>query len=381
MQYFRKISRSVLAIASKSLRKMESDLPLWPEERTDLKLRIAETAARRSGVITPLLKEELWTKIQHSRLERGLEELKVEIKTPVTIPLTSEEQNKVKHRREKNREAAVRCRQKRKSKQMELEQLLETETERNRSLKEQYQTLLDEKQWLMSELGLISTSPATEDSARPWIPTPIQEPTQTWTPAPHGETDQGRSQILTPPPHGETDQGRTQILTPPPHGETDQGRSQIWTPPPHGETDQGRSQILTPPPHGETDQGRSQIWTPPPHGETDQGRSQIWTPPPHGETDQGRSQIWTPPPRSAYVWTPAAAEDDTSHSWTPSPKEECSGVWTPPPLKEIDVVWTSPLDEEACPPPPESFMYWPSHDELQVVPGVAGEGCSNDPFW
>ncbi|XP_033735914.1 uncharacterized protein LOC117324252 isoform X2 [Pecten maximus] len=233
---------------------MDGDLPVWPEERTDLKLQIAETAARKSGVITPLLKEELWTKIQHSRLERGLDELKVEVKEHEQTPLTSEEKTKVAHRREKNREAAVRCRQKRKSKQRELEQILDKEIERKKCLTEKYQTLLDQKHWLMSELGLTPTSPPNQESARLWIPTQNQEHSCIWTP--HLKEESAHS--WTPPPQEE-----------PAH---------TWTPPPKDEP--------------------AYTWTPPPN------KSGMWTPP----------TPWciTPPPKEkgTCIWTQQTPADE-----------------------------------------------------------------------
>ena len=44
----------------------------------DIKLINAEEQARREGSLTPLIKEELWCKIQVRRMSEGLEELKVD---------------------------------------------------------------------------------------------------------------------------------------------------------------------------------------------------------------------------------------------------------------------------------------------------------------
>ncbi|XP_060077128.1 fibrous sheath CABYR-binding protein-like [Ylistrum balloti] len=342
MQHLWKISRSMFVLASQSVRKMDGDLPMWPEERTDLKLQIAENKAIKTGVITPLLKEELWTKIQHSRLERGLDELKVEMKNPVKTPLTNEEKTKVANRKEKNREAAVRCRQKRKNKQKELEQELEKEKERHRFLSEKCQSLLDEKEWIMSELGLTSTP--KEEHASIWTPPPKEEPICNWTPPPKEDL--------------------TCIWTPPPKDDL----TCIWTPPTKEEPMCNRT-----PARGEQPAYNG---TPPPTDES----VYSWT--------------FAPKERCEYSWTPAPKER-TVHNWTPTPMEgpertvtpppkELTDLWAPipvlwsttPNLNEKDAIWMQEIirEEEASPPPPECFSYTECPDDLQVVPG---EGCSS----
>ncbi|XP_021353814.1 protein fosB-like isoform X2 [Mizuhopecten yessoensis] len=265
---------------------MERDLPVWPEQRTDLKLQIAEHAAIQSGVITPLLKEELWTKIQHARLERGLEELKVEVTPPIKTPLTNEEETKVATRREKNRQAAVRCRQKRKTKQKDLEHILEEEVEKNNSLRALYQSLQNQKYLLMAQLGLSPTSPPEEEPARLWTLSSKEEPACTWTPPLKEEP----SCSWTPPPKEMTS---------------------VWTP------------VPTPPPKED-----SYIWNPAPTPTLPPTEDLSW------QTQIASPKCWTfTTPQKDHFWMQKTQEDDLPSPPPPEdelpspPPPECFSYW------------------------------------------------------
>ncbi|XP_041354870.1 uncharacterized protein LOC121372545 [Gigantopelta aegis] len=68
-----------------------------------------------SGRLTPLLKEELKCRIQTRRLSEGKDELQVEFKAPVKNEPRPEELAKLDKRREQNRRAARKFREKKRS--------------------------------------------------------------------------------------------------------------------------------------------------------------------------------------------------------------------------------------------------------------------------
>ncbi|XP_048735236.1 basic leucine zipper transcriptional factor ATF-like 3 [Ostrea edulis] len=78
------------------------------------KLMDAALVAMDTGDITPLVKEELKLTIQSRRLAAGIGELQVQFEPPQQKELTEEEKEKVDRRREQNRLAAQRFRQKQK---------------------------------------------------------------------------------------------------------------------------------------------------------------------------------------------------------------------------------------------------------------------------
>lgn len=75
----------------------------------------AALAALGTGDMTPLVKEELKLTIQSRRLASGKGELRVNFEPPTQSELTEEERVKVDRRREQNRMAAQRFRQKQKT--------------------------------------------------------------------------------------------------------------------------------------------------------------------------------------------------------------------------------------------------------------------------
>ncbi|KAL3861742.1 hypothetical protein ACJMK2_007765 [Sinanodonta woodiana] len=81
----------------------------------DEKLTAAALEALKNGNMTPLIKEELKCTIQAKRMAHGLNELKVEFTEPVKHELNSEEKAKVERRREQNKLAARRFRERQRS--------------------------------------------------------------------------------------------------------------------------------------------------------------------------------------------------------------------------------------------------------------------------
>nr|XP_022331333.1 uncharacterized protein LOC111129329 [Crassostrea virginica] len=90
---------------------VDYDLPKSSQDS----LMDAAWVALDTGDITPLVKEELKLTIQSRRLASGKGELRVNFNTPTQSELTEEEKVKVDRRREQNRLAAQRFRQKQKS--------------------------------------------------------------------------------------------------------------------------------------------------------------------------------------------------------------------------------------------------------------------------
>ncbi|XP_028398759.1 cyclic AMP-dependent transcription factor ATF-3-like [Dendronephthya gigantea] len=96
-----------------------------------------------------LVKKELRDAIRHKRLAKGLEELpEIEAKKPKTDELTPEEEEKRKLRRERNKMAAFRCRQRRKQHIVELEQVTEQISNSNDDLEREIEDLKEQKEKL-----------------------------------------------------------------------------------------------------------------------------------------------------------------------------------------------------------------------------------------
>lgn len=76
MQFFEETCQSNAGVSS-----MDDS---WMEEKVNFDPRLlhAHEVAIESGRLTPLIKEELWTKIQARRLSSGLSELHVEFNKP-----------------------------------------------------------------------------------------------------------------------------------------------------------------------------------------------------------------------------------------------------------------------------------------------------------
>ncbi|XP_048737379.1 uncharacterized protein LOC125652332 isoform X2 [Ostrea edulis] len=123
--------------------------------------------ARASGRLTPLIKIELWSKIQARRLSEGKEELNVEFTAPNHTPLTAEEEVKSKKRRDSNKEAAHRCRQRRKARENENQKELEKLMIKNKDLKEKAAELEEELQFYKGFLSIESSTQVDLNPASP----------------------------------------------------------------------------------------------------------------------------------------------------------------------------------------------------------------------
>ncbi|XP_076100503.1 cyclic AMP-dependent transcription factor ATF-3-like [Mytilus galloprovincialis] len=91
------------------------DAELKPSQQTD-GFAEATLTALETGELTPLVKEELKYTIQSRRLANGQSELGVEFTEPEQGQLTEEEKEKIVKRREQNKLAARRFRQRRRAK-------------------------------------------------------------------------------------------------------------------------------------------------------------------------------------------------------------------------------------------------------------------------
>ncbi|ESO90095.1 hypothetical protein LOTGIDRAFT_164399 [Lottia gigantea] len=125
----------------------------------DKKLAQAAIDVLTSGSLTPLIKEELKTKIQAQRLKSGKEELTVFFEEEKKCELRDDEKERMQKRKEANRLAAIRFRRKRKS--QELQQVEEcTELERkNTKLLKKIVDLEEEKQQLLDMISSIRSPP------------------------------------------------------------------------------------------------------------------------------------------------------------------------------------------------------------------------------
>ncbi|XP_022334219.1 uncharacterized protein LOC111131133 [Crassostrea virginica] len=130
-------------------------------------LRAGEEA-QASGRLTPLIKIELWSKIQARRLSEGKEEMTVQFSPPQSTPLTEEEEEKSKNRKEKNKEAAQRCRERKKEKTKENEKELMSLLNRNQDLRQQVEELEEEILYYKAMLSVQET-PASPDQQVPGL--------------------------------------------------------------------------------------------------------------------------------------------------------------------------------------------------------------------
>ncbi|XP_077997047.1 cyclic AMP-dependent transcription factor ATF-3-like isoform X2 [Glandiceps talaboti] len=98
--------------------------------------------------LTTVLKEEIKYTIQTKRLQRGLTELRVEPYRPKGERLTQEEIERRDERRERNRAAATKCRNKKRERMQVLEKETQKLTTQNESLLKQIDCLHKEKEEL-----------------------------------------------------------------------------------------------------------------------------------------------------------------------------------------------------------------------------------------
>lgn len=134
----------------------------------------ASAEAQASGRLTPLIKVELWSKIQARRLSEGKEEMAVQFSPPQTTPMTEEEEEKCKKRKECNKEAAQRCRERKKEKQKNDEKELTSLLLRNEELKDTIKNLEEEMVFYQGMLSIqtsnqIETGPASPEQQVPGL--------------------------------------------------------------------------------------------------------------------------------------------------------------------------------------------------------------------
>lgn len=100
------------------------------------------------------VKKELRDAIRTKRLAQGLDELpEVEAKRPKSDELTPEEEEKRRLRRERNKVAAFRCRQRRKQHIVELELITEQISNSNDDLEKEIEELIVQKEQLEEMLN------------------------------------------------------------------------------------------------------------------------------------------------------------------------------------------------------------------------------------
>ncbi|XP_033735912.1 cyclic AMP-dependent transcription factor ATF-3-like [Pecten maximus] len=115
--------------------------PAVLEEVETEKLNKVFLISVQEGDPLPLIKEELKYFIQSRRLADGKEELNVYFHPPQKPQLEEEDKTKLKKRREQNRNAAQRFRNKRKTKKESKEQELDFLNSRNNELRSQVEDL------------------------------------------------------------------------------------------------------------------------------------------------------------------------------------------------------------------------------------------------
>ncbi|XP_041351157.1 cyclic AMP-dependent transcription factor ATF-3-like [Gigantopelta aegis] len=112
----------------------------------DTRLERAAARAAETNNLTPLLKEELRLQILTKRHAKGKTEIDIDFKTePRSYKLRPDEIEKKRRRREQNRVAAQKCRQKKKICQTYLFLEYQRQQQRNKELEEQVRQLRFEK--------------------------------------------------------------------------------------------------------------------------------------------------------------------------------------------------------------------------------------------
>ncbi|XP_070179341.1 mediator of RNA polymerase II transcription subunit 15-like isoform X2 [Littorina saxatilis] len=124
----------------------------------DQRLQAAAVAANLSGSTTPLLKEELRMRIMQRRIQDGKPEIKPEFNPPKDYKLTPAEKEKKERRKEQNRRAAKKCREKRKRADGGVLEKFERTQKHHQQLRTQIEALrafsTRAQAWLTSHLAL-----------------------------------------------------------------------------------------------------------------------------------------------------------------------------------------------------------------------------------
>ncbi|XP_071081087.1 basic leucine zipper transcriptional factor ATF-like 3 [Haliotis cracherodii] len=120
--------------------------------RLDKRVVSAAREAIQSGSLIPLIKEELWCKIQSRRLSEGQGELTLLSTPPVTSKLTPDDVEKRCVRRQQNKRAARRFRAKERDKGHQLQEKISRLEEDKVTLERLRENLRHEKMGLIEKL-------------------------------------------------------------------------------------------------------------------------------------------------------------------------------------------------------------------------------------
>ncbi|XP_072031744.1 cyclic AMP-dependent transcription factor ATF-3-like [Amphiura filiformis] len=133
------------------------DASRWQKDDDDSRSTISSSSSQDSSVepgedilAKAMLKEEIRCNIMEKRMRKGLGNINVDWKSSGSDNLSSGEEDKRRTRRERNRLAASRCRERRREKTYVLVQETEQLESSNRELVEEIQRLEIERQQLMA---------------------------------------------------------------------------------------------------------------------------------------------------------------------------------------------------------------------------------------
>ncbi|KAL3861850.1 hypothetical protein ACJMK2_007865 [Sinanodonta woodiana] len=118
----------------------------------DPSVSLAAVRAIESNDMMPIIKEELKNRIHYKRMTEGREELMTDFTEKPKTELTTEEKEKVERRREQNRMAARRFREKQITRGTKLQKKTQELESNNTSLRNQIRELRKEKEILQSQL-------------------------------------------------------------------------------------------------------------------------------------------------------------------------------------------------------------------------------------
>ncbi|XP_041353199.1 basic leucine zipper transcriptional factor ATF-like 3 [Gigantopelta aegis] len=130
-----------------------------PDSKVDQKLADAAREVLLTGRLTPLIKEELKCKIQSRRLSMGQDEMEVNFEAPKRYQLSDEEKAKKLQRKERNKVAARRHRQKTKEDARKLEKTVEKLENQQKSFLEELDKMTKERKHLLEALSQIHSPP------------------------------------------------------------------------------------------------------------------------------------------------------------------------------------------------------------------------------
>ncbi|KAK3583780.1 hypothetical protein CHS0354_022818 [Potamilus streckersoni] len=149
------------ASAARALPLAWHEFPMFSGFSTiDPSLSLAAVKALESNSMIPIIKEELKHRIQFKRMTEGREELMIDFTEKPKAELTAEEKEKVERRREQNRMAARRFREKQNTLGIKLKRKTQELESDNTSLRNQIRELKRERAVLQCQLeGHLSVCP------------------------------------------------------------------------------------------------------------------------------------------------------------------------------------------------------------------------------